>query len=134
MGIVYFKKDVPKTPFYLNNGRKVAFETLDNQTGYLAITNPQTIEEFRVAQASHVGGISEITKSEYDAFLKKKALGLKPSDQDWREEIAPMAPPIQTAGVAIAEPASDEPSDFITPPAAPAPATRPTATRRKTLA
>ena len=69
----YWKKEIPKNPIQFSIGRAIPFEYIDYDYGYYATDNGWEIIELNKAAMNGSGGVSEISKDEYDAWLKKKA-------------------------------------------------------------
>jgi hypothetical protein len=95
--MAYFKKECPKTPFWLSNGHKIQFTNIVvGNFGFAEINNPDTVNDIRAAMANSIGGFTEITKAEYEDGVKKKE-STKTSLKPWREELSPQAPPPSTS-------------------------------------
>ena len=82
----YYKQVNPATPLYLSNGQKLIFPTVDNEYGYIATTDKFLINEINTAINKFLGGVMVSTKEEYNDYLKKKSLGIRP-EKKWRDEI-----------------------------------------------
>lgn len=90
MDISYFKKEVPQTPVYLQNGAKLVFDTADGITGFTLSADPGIIAQLQRCVSKGIGGVQPASQDEYGEFLKKKAIlphGQPP--REWREEIRP---------------------------------------------
>lgn len=71
----YFKKRGPETPIYLKSGKKIVFNNIIGNAGYVRTDDPNLINVFENCIKSRSGGISEITKDEYvEEFESKKQL------------------------------------------------------------
>lgn len=68
----YFQKFYPQQPLILANGKGFTFPTLQSGIGALATDNPRLLSEFDLNISKNIGGISEITASQFEE-LKKKA-------------------------------------------------------------
>lgn len=68
----YFKKLVPSTPIWLSNGTPLRFETVDGNVGYYTTDDFYMLSELDACLRGNRGGVSEISASDYEEFLKKK--------------------------------------------------------------
>ena len=80
----YFRKSDPKVGLILSTGTVFKNWTLiDHDTGVVAPQMQMLVDELDKAAKSGIGGITEISRDEYDALLKKKPSKLLPR---WRDE------------------------------------------------
>ncbi len=87
----FYRKLNPRTLFYLQNGRHVQFDTLDNRVGYYATDNADVQREIAIAQREQRGGITEIQEEEYErdyAQKKRQSPNYQPKPLN-REELTP---------------------------------------------
>jgi hypothetical protein len=68
----YFKKIYPQHKVVLSNGRGFTFPTMPSGEGAHATDNPELLKQFDFLISKKVGGITEISRAEFEA-LKKKA-------------------------------------------------------------
>lgn len=68
----YFKKFYPKQKLVLSNGRGITFDaTSVPNIGLHSTTNEFHISEFKKAESENIGGVSEITATEFEDIKKK---------------------------------------------------------------
>jgi hypothetical protein len=70
--IRYFRKELPRSPLYLPNGARIEFDPISDGYGYYHTSHGYEIAELLKAISSGRGGVSEISKAEWDEYLKKK--------------------------------------------------------------
>lgn len=78
MNPAYFSKSVPKTPIYVPSGDPLNFATLDGKTGYYQTDDETAITYLRKMQKEGRGGLTEISKEDYEENYGKKKEGSKP--------------------------------------------------------
>lgn len=134
MTTVFFKKELPATPIWLSNGRKITFDTIDGRTGYTLSADPNIIAQLDGCIARGIGGVSRATPEEYEAFagLKKNST---PQRKSWRDELTPQevmrGQSIAVAPVAVGS--SITPASAPVPKVAPAPAPAPVPAQSQTF-
>ena len=87
----YFKKIDPRIKVMLSGGHWCQFDDCGNNTGIHPREgqgyNEWTANELALCIQKQIGGITEITKEEYDALIEaKKKASSQPSPPRWREE------------------------------------------------
>ena len=84
----FFKKRGPGTPIYLKNGKKISFNNIIGDFGYIRTNDLNLLKIFDNCIATSSGGISEITQSEYEEeFISKKHLSSSTPVQRQREQL-----------------------------------------------
>lgn len=68
----FFKKEMPSCPLYLPNGRRAAFKTVKSGVGILASNEEHLLSELDKVLKRHVGGLIEISESEYLQLRDKR--------------------------------------------------------------
>jgi len=95
MAARYFKKYSPGTPaFIAPNGshQAITFDTFDHVLGYYGTEDEAVQNEFLRLIREQRGGITEISKEEYDAeYAQKKMNGEERTLDPWREELSKSA-------------------------------------------
>lgn len=84
-----FAKEVPSTPIFLPNGKKLTFDTVDGQTGYTITADPGLAGQLFQMIQNGIGGVRQASLEEYEDFVKKKPGSETPQKRQWREEITP---------------------------------------------
>lgn len=103
----YFQTQSPLSKLYLSGGRMVKWLTFDGVVGWYSTDDPSVVESLlSFAQKKIGGGISEVTRAEYEGALgKAKGRRFEP-DREWvdlrglQNAQSPSVPPVAEGDVA----------------------------------